>query len=252
MRTFRLPSRLALLAFAVSAFAQDEPAKPATPPPATPSSANPPLATPPPAGGSTPSRSSEDFSAYARKLRQQALERIEPRQSVPTISRPKALGVYQWRQDILTTTFWVGSKLTGKKGADNDASCWDPRWAKSFGGYDDPKQSARIAVKDDYRPRAFEPSQNPFYFALPYNDVTRRGTKPEARTAIPWFREQFTDAHAIVVADQLRAGLDILTTGDYHLDEDVAGRSWHHYPLQRWKGLEHEELQTEKTRSPLL
>ena len=34
------------------------------------------------------------------------------------------------------------------------------------------------------------------------------------------------------------------------LDEDVAGRSWHHYMLQRWKGFEHEELQTEKTRSP--
>jgi 5-methyltetrahydropteroyltriglutamate--homocysteine methyltransferase len=68
----------------------------------------------------------------------------------------------------------------------------------------------------------------------------------------PWFREQFADAHEVVVSDQARAGLDILTTGDYHLDEDVAGRSWHHYPLQRWKGLEHEELQTEKTRSPLL
>ena len=68
----------------------------------------------------------------------------------------------------------------------------------------------------------------------------------------PWFREQFSDAHAIVVSDQERAGLDILTTGDYHLDEDVAGRSWHHYPLQRWKGLEHEELQTRNTRSPLL
>ena len=60
----------------------------------------------------------------------------------------------------------------------------------------------------------------------------------------PWYREQFTDAHAVVVSDQERCGLDILTTGDYHLDEDVAGRSWHHYPLQRWKGLEHEELQT--------
>ena len=68
----------------------------------------------------------------------------------------------------------------------------------------------------------------------------------------PWYREQFADAHAVVVSDQARAGLDILTTGDYHLDEDVAGRSWHHYPLQRWKGLEHEELQTENTRSPLL
>ena len=68
----------------------------------------------------------------------------------------------------------------------------------------------------------------------------------------PWYREQFTDAVAVVVSDQERAGLDILTNGDYFLDEDVAGRSWHHYPLQRWKGLKHEELQTEKTRSPLL
>ena len=66
------------------------------------------------------------------------------------------------------------------------------------------------------------------------------------------FREQFLDAHATVIADQQRAGLDILTNGDYHLDEDFAGRSWHHYPLQRWKGFEHEELQYEGSRDSLL
>ena len=66
------------------------------------------------------------------------------------------------------------------------------------------------------------------------------------------FREQFLDAHATVIADQERAGLDILTNGDYHLDEDFAGRSWHHYPLQRWKGFEHEELQYEGSRDSLL
>ena len=66
------------------------------------------------------------------------------------------------------------------------------------------------------------------------------------------FREQFLDAHSVVIADQTRAGLDILTNGDYHLDEDFAGRSWHHYPLQRWKGLEHEELQYERSRDSLL
>src|SRR3954447_12989017 len=68
----------------------------------------------------------------------------------------------------------------------------------------------------------------------------------------PWYREQFEDAIAVVVSDQERAGLDILTNGDYFLDEDVAGRSWHHYPLQRWKGLKHEDLQSRNTRSPLL
>ena len=36
------------------------------------------------------------------------------------------------------------------------------------------------------------------------------------------------------------------------LDADLAGRSWHHYPLQRWRGLAYDELQPEGTRSELL
>ena len=47
------------------------------------------------------------------------------------------------------------------------------------------------------------------------------------------FREKFQDALAVVISDQERAGLDLLTHGDYHCDEDMAGRAWHHYPLQR-------------------
>ncbi|MCC7389271.1 MAG: cobalamin-independent methionine synthase II family protein [Phycisphaerales bacterium] len=66
------------------------------------------------------------------------------------------------------------------------------------------------------------------------------------------FREKLQDALAVVVGDQERAGLDILTHGDFHLDEDMAGRSWHHYPLQRWTGLEGDHLQSEQTRSPWL
>ncbi len=62
------------------------------------------------------------------------------------------------------------------------------------------------------------------------------------------YREQFQDALAVLVSDQQRAGLDILTNGDYFLDSDFAGRSWHHYPLQRWLGLEHDELQPADTR----
>lgn len=66
------------------------------------------------------------------------------------------------------------------------------------------------------------------------------------------FREKFQDALAVVVSDQERAGLDLVTPGDFHCDEDFAGRSWHHYPLQRWKGLEGDLLQSEETRSPWL
>lgn len=66
------------------------------------------------------------------------------------------------------------------------------------------------------------------------------------------FREKFTDALTNVIADQERAGLDIVTHGDLHCDEDFAGRSWHHYPLQRWAGFEGDHLQSWQTRSPWL
>jgi 5-methyltetrahydropteroyltriglutamate--homocysteine methyltransferase len=52
------------------------------------------------------------------------------------------------------------------------------------------------------------------------------------------FREQFGDALAVVLADQERAGLDILTHGDYFHDEDMGGHAWFGYPLERWRGLE--------------
>lgn len=66
------------------------------------------------------------------------------------------------------------------------------------------------------------------------------------------FREKFQDALATILSDQERAGLDILTHGDLHCDDDLAGRSWHHYPLQRWTGLSGDYLQSEETRSPWL
>ncbi len=66
------------------------------------------------------------------------------------------------------------------------------------------------------------------------------------------YREKFLDAMAVVISDQDRAGLDILTHGDLHCDEDYAGRAWHHYPLQRWSGFEGDHLQSWLTRSPWL
>ena len=66
------------------------------------------------------------------------------------------------------------------------------------------------------------------------------------------FREKFTDAMTTVIGDEERAGLDILTHGDLHCDDDMAGRSWHHYPLQRWAGFSGDHLQSEATRSPWL
>jgi 5-methyltetrahydropteroyltriglutamate--homocysteine methyltransferase len=66
------------------------------------------------------------------------------------------------------------------------------------------------------------------------------------------FREKFQDAMATLLSDQERAGLDILTHGDFHVDEDLAGRAWHHYPLQRWAGFAGDHLQPEETTAPWL
>jgi 5-methyltetrahydropteroyltriglutamate--homocysteine methyltransferase len=55
------------------------------------------------------------------------------------------------------------------------------------------------------------------------------------------YREQFVDAVATVLSDQEQAGLDILTNGDYHLDESLGGQSWLLYPLERMQGVAREE-----------
>src|SRR5262252_4237679 len=40
------------------------------------------------------------------------------------------------------------------------------------------------------------------------------------------FREKFQDALTTVIGDEERAGLDILTHGDLHCDDDLAGGAW--------------------------
>ena len=51
------------------------------------------------------------------------------------------------------------------------------------------------------------------------------------------FREQYLDAVTCILNDQARAGLDILTDGDARFDQDVGGRSWFFYPLERIEGV---------------
>jgi hypothetical protein len=87
----------------------------------------------------------------------------------------------------VTTVFWVGEPTGGHNFTHNRSSSWDANWAQNFGGYDNPNPASRR----NFLPVKFVPRQNPFYLALPYNDVTRGRTKPEARLVIPWFKEAF-------------------------------------------------------------
>jgi 5-methyltetrahydropteroyltriglutamate--homocysteine methyltransferase len=51
------------------------------------------------------------------------------------------------------------------------------------------------------------------------------------------FREQYEDAVTCFIRDQELAGLDIVTDGDAHFDDDVGGQSWTAYPPNHMTGL---------------
>lgn len=123
-----------------------------------------------------------------------------PRVVVPTGSRPvdpvrpiapATRYLYPWKTHITCTFFWVGEQPSDRNPTPNHKSSWDQNWSANFGGYDDPDPAKRIASHStgEFRPKAFIPKLNPFYVALPYNDVVGwRAHKPEASRVIPWFK----------------------------------------------------------------
>ncbi len=105
-------------------------------------------------------------------------------------SSPSVLGRYPWRLHITTTLFWIGEQPSANNPVPNYKSSWDGSWMANYGGYDDPNPGNRIAnhLTGEFRPKAFVPKLNPFYVALPYNDVISSSShKPEAARVIPWF-----------------------------------------------------------------
>lgn len=93
---------------------------------------------------------------------------------------------YAWKRNVVATVFWVGELPTENNPTPNTQSAWDQNWQANFGGYDEPDHRA------GYRPAGFTPSLNPFYVALPYNDVAKGGVhRPEASRVIPWFWEAY-------------------------------------------------------------
>jgi TonB family protein len=105
--------------------------------------------------------------------------------SKPIVGRRLSGGAFPWKTNVVTTVFWVGEKQAMGKTSPQYESVWDKDWLNNFGGVDDPDPSAR----HDYIPISFVPLQNPFYCALPYNDVEQGQFKPEAPIVIPWFKQ---------------------------------------------------------------
>ena len=141
--------------------------------------------------GSAKGNEAEKFS---KKLRESVL--VQPRLDAAATGSgsddppPTPQDRYPWRRQIVTTTFWIGEKAAPKNPVPNSASSWDPRWAENYGGTDTPNRAERA----NYLPVGFVPKLNPFYVALPYNDVTKGSHKPEASVVIPWFKTTFRGA----------------------------------------------------------
>jgi len=66
--------------------------------------------------------------------------------------------VYPWKTGILTTMFWIGEKSV-------KASAWNENWTASNHGQDTPIDRNGYAAGDHAS------SVNPFYVALPFNDL---------------------------------------------------------------------------------
>jgi len=101
------------------------------------------------------------------KLREQALLKVEPQVFVPTSSRP-AVQRFAWKTNIVTTVFWIAKQAGGNNPVPNFRSSWDFKLAIEL-------RRIRYSEKSERRnfiPVSFVPHQNPFYCALPYNDVT--------------------------------------------------------------------------------
>lgn len=88
-----------------------------------------------------------------------------------------------WKK-VMTTYFYVGEPADADNAfITNTASYWDEKWQQHFGGVDTP------GCRNGYRPCAFTPKENPFYFALPYAEYDPAGNLKSSVTKIPWYKK---------------------------------------------------------------
>jgi len=76
-----------------------------------------------------------------------------------------AIAIYPEHKNITVSYFWIGEEGNkDNKNIPNSQSVWDDKWKEHYGGIDTPD------TRNGYEPINFIPKENPFYFALPYND----------------------------------------------------------------------------------
>jgi len=115
-----------------------------------------------------------------------------PTASASPIPTPIWSEQYPVHKNIYATLFWVGEKASGANDyIPNEASAWNSLWLENFGGIDNPY------TREGYFPKGFTPKENPFYFALPYNDFSNSGRKASA-AFIPWYYSDVSDTVSLL------------------------------------------------------
>jgi hypothetical protein len=95
----------------------------------------------------------------------------------------KAKNTYPWKTGIITTEFWIGEGGSNISSTDNRASSWDESWVSSNHGTDSPY----VRDPNGYASGSHASTVNPFYVALPFNDLA---FPDKARDWLPagWYR----------------------------------------------------------------
>jgi hypothetical protein len=94
---------------------------------------------------------------------------------------------YPVKRNIVTTYFWIGQGGTSISSTQNIKSAWDEFWKKNFGGIDAPEDRKDAKkFREASLPEKFAPTLNPFYVALPFNDIA---FPEKSRKYVPWWSE---------------------------------------------------------------
>ena len=110
------------------------------------------------------------------------MKRLTFRLTVMLMIGCNSSSAYTLHENISTTVFWAGEKGSeANHNIPNIASAWDDMWMMHYNGIDDPDH------REGWHPAGFTPKENPFYFALPFNDFDENGEKKANLTDyIPW------------------------------------------------------------------
>lgn len=134
----------------------------------------------------------EPHPRKAQTVSRMESQAVNPKPENPG-AKPEQKNTYPLHSNITATEFWVGEPGDADNGyIQNRSSTWVENWQTKFGGVDDPNH------RNGYLPAGFTPNENPFYFALPYNDLDDNGNQKPSAKNVPWYNAAKKNSDSIL------------------------------------------------------